>query len=255
MNAFYEQLDETRYRATEHTAGPWSDKAQHLGPVSALLARELERCRPRQETLIRRVTIDVLGPVPVDELEVSSEVVRPGRSVELVSAQLSAAGRVAATARAWRMVHASNESVAGGDAAPLDDPTTWSELPVLEGWNSGYAAALDWRMAEGFEPGRAQVWARPRIPLVEGEEPTALQRLFTVADSASGVSSRLSLREWMFINTDLTVHLHRQPAGEWVGMDAETVIGPDGAGAATSVLHDSTGAVGRSAQSLLVTAR
>ena len=66
MDAFYEQLDEGRFRATPHTAGPWSDKAQHLGPVSALLARELERCQPREDAVIRRVSVDALGPVPVD---------------------------------------------------------------------------------------------------------------------------------------------------------------------------------------------
>lgn len=255
MDAFYEQLDEGRFRATPHTAGPWSDKAQHLGPVSALLARELERCEPRGDTAVRRVSVDVLGPVPVDELEITSEVLRPGRSVELVSAQLSAGGRVAATARAWRMVRGDTAQQAGGAADPLDDPASWPELPVLNGWNSGYAAAVEWRMAEGLPLGRARVWARPRVPLLNGEEPSGLQRTLTVADSASGVSSRLDLQEWMFINTDLTVHLHREPAGDWVGMDAESVVGADGAGTATSVLHDASGAVGRSEQALLVTPR
>jgi hypothetical protein len=59
----------------------------------------------------------------------------------------------------------------------------------------------------------------------------------------------------MFINTDLTVHLHREPAGEWIGMDAGTTIGPDGAGTATSVLHDGSGPVGRGEQALLITSR
>lgn len=255
MDTFYEQLDETRFRATPHTAGPWSEKSQHLGPVSALLARELENCRPREDTAIRRISIDVLGPVPVDELEVTSEVVRPGRSVELVSASISADGRVAATARAWRMVRGDTDTQAGGGSEPLPDSAGWSEQSVLDGWNTGYAAALEWRIAEGFAPGRAQVWARPLIPLLATEEPSGLQRTLTVADSASGASNRLSPREWIFINTDLTVHLHRDPVGEWVGMDAETVIGPTGAGTATSVLHDGSGPVGRSEQALLITPR
>jgi hypothetical protein len=255
VDSFYEQLGEGRYRATPHTAGPWSDKAQHLGPVSALLARELERCRPREDAAIRRISVDVLGPVPVDELEVTSQVLRPGRSVELVSAELSAGGRTAATARAWRMVRGDTGPQAGGGPDPLPDPGSWSELSVLDGWNTGYAAAVEWRFAEGTGPGRAQVRARARIPLLPDEEPSGLQRVLTIADSASGVSSRLDVREWMFINTDLTVHLHREPAGEWIGMDAGTTIGPDGAGTATSVLHDGSGPVGRGEQALLITSR
>ena len=255
MDSFYEQLDEGRFRATPRTAGPWSDKAQHLGPVSALLARELERCQPREDLAIRRVAVDVLGPVPVDELEVTAQVLRPGRSVELVAAELSAGGRAAATARAWRMVRGDTGPQAGGGPAPLADPGSWPELPVLDGWSTGYAAAVEWRFAEGTEPGRAQVWARARIPLLPDEEPSGLQRVLTIADSASGVSSRLDMREWMFINTDLTIHLHREPAGEWVGMDASTAIGPDGAGTGTSALHDASGPVGRGEQALLVTPR
>jgi hypothetical protein len=69
------------------------------------------------------------------------------------------------------------------------------------------------------------------------------------------VSSRLDIDRWLFINTDLTLHLHRQPTGEWFALDAETVIGPTGAGSTGSVLHDVTGPVGRGAQSLLVRPR
>ncbi len=56
----------------------------------------------------------------------------------------------------------------------------------------------------------------------------------------------------MFPNVDLTVHLHRQPAGPWVGLDTSVVFGPDGCGLTTTVLHDRTGAVGRAEQLLTV---
>jgi Thioesterase-like superfamily len=87
---------------------------------------------------------------------------------------------------------------------------------------------------------------------VDGEEPTGLQRLLTVADSGNGVSGRLDPREWLFINPELTVHLHREPGGEWIGLDANTVIGPAGVGTAFSVLHDCSGPVGRGAQALMI---
>ncbi|MGM1059166.1 hypothetical protein [Saccharothrix sp. Mg75] len=116
--------------------------------------------------------------------------------------------------------------------------------------------AVEWRSVGGaFGPGDAVVWARPRVPVVAGEEPTALQRLFAIADSAGGVSSRLDVAKWYSINTDLTVHPHREPVGEWFALDARTVIGPAGVGVATSELHDESGPVGRGAQSLFVRER
>lgn len=256
-DVFYERLGDERYRATEHTVGPWSDKAQHLGPVSALLVRSLERCEQKETTAIRRVTVDVLGPVPVDEVEVHTEVLRPGRSVELVAAELSAGGRVAATARAWRMVRADTTTIAADDAERLARPDAWAPMPIPDGWTGGYAEALEWRIADETMPGtgHVQVWARPKMPLLADEETTALQRLFAVADCSSGISSRLDFREWAFANTDLTVHLHREPVGEWIGLDARTALGPDGAGLAHSALHDVTGPVGRSTQSLLLARR
>lgn len=93
------------------------------------------------------------------------------------------------------------------------------------------------------------------MPLVAGEEPSSLQRLLAIADSASGVSSSISMAEWSFANTDLTVHVHREPAGEWIGMDAESAVGTDGAGVASSVLRDVRGPVGRGAQSLFISPR
>ncbi|RCW40454.1 thioesterase superfamily protein [Halopolyspora algeriensis] len=257
VRVFYESLGEGRYHATEHTVGPWSDKAQHLGPVSALLVRELERFRPRQDMAIRRVGVDVLGPVPVGELDIHTEMTRPGRSVELVSATLSAEGRPAATARAWRMVRGDTTSIAAEDTEPFDSPESWAPMPTPDGWTGGYASALEWRIADEsmLGTGHARVWARPKMPLLGGEEPTALQRLFAVADCSSGVSSRLRFREWTFANTDLTVHLSREPRGEWIGLDARMDSGPDGAGLAHSTLHDTAGPVGRSAQSLLLAPR
>ncbi len=96
------------------------------------------------------------------------------------------------------------------------------------------------------------MWARQGVALVAGERPTGLQRLFVVADSGNGVSSVLDPLEWLFVNSELTVHLYREPAGEWIGLDAATAIGPDGVGTAFSVLHDGEGPVGRGAQALLV---
>nr|WP_176946582.1 thioesterase family protein [Lentzea fradiae] len=253
MTAFYLPLSESSFRSTEHTVGPWGPGSQHLGPPSALLVRSLLALRPT----LSRVTFEVLGPVPVADLAVSTSVERPGRSVELLSASLSHEGRVALTARAWHVVGSDTTAVAGGSGTPMAPPESAVPMEVPDHWGGGYLAAVEWLSLSGgiFTPGDAKVWARPRVAVVEGSTPSPLETLFAVVDSASGVSSRVDIRKWYAINTDLTVHLHRQPVGEWIGLDASTTIGPDGVGLATSVVHDVEGPVGTTAQALFVRER
>ncbi|MFI6094187.1 thioesterase family protein [Lentzea sp. NPDC051213] len=254
MTAFYLPLGNDTFRSTEHTVGPWGPDSQHLGPPSALLVRALLALgRPT----LSRVTFEVLGPVPIADLTVSTSVDRPGRSVELLSASLSFEGRAVLTARAWHIVGSDTTAVAGGTGGALAPPSSAVPMEIPEFWGGGYLAAVEWLSVSGgiFTPGDAQVWARPRVAVVEGSVATPLERLFAVVDSASGVSSRVDIRKWFAINTDLTVHLHRQPVGEWVGMDARTTIGPDGSGLASSTVHDVEGPVGSSAQALFVRER
>jgi acyl-Coa thioesterase superfamily protein len=76
-----------------------------------------------------------------------------------------------------------------------------------------------------------------------------------VADVGNGVSATLDYRRFLFINVDLTVHLERMPAGEWICVDAVTLPQPNGVGTAESVLSDREGRIGRAVQTLLVSGR
>ena len=254
--AFYEDLGGGRFASTVHTTGPWDARFQHAGPPSALLGRAIERCEPRADLMVARMTVEILGAIPVGELAVSAAVVRPGRSVELVEAALSHEGRDVARASAWRIRRNEGAVVPSRArvAPPLPDTTDTSEIP---GWVSGYLQAMEWRWAVGhlIDPGPAIGWARMREPLVEGEVPSPLTRVLVLADSGNGASSELDIRDWQFINPELTVHLHREPVGEWVCLDATTTISAGGVGLATSLLSDLDGPIGVGAQSLLVSLR
>ena len=116
---------------------------------------------------------------------------------------------------------------------------------------------MEYRFVRGGfrELGPATVWMRMRQPLVEGEEPTPLQRVLAAADSGNGVSATLDSPRYLFINVDLSVHLHRLPAGEWVCLDAITAPEPTGIGLADTALHDERGPIGRALQTLLVRER
>jgi Thioesterase-like superfamily len=254
--SFYIPLEDGRWRATVHTTGPWDPRAQHGGPPSALLGRAIQRCAPRDDMFIARFTCEILGAIPVGELELRARVVRPGRSVELVEAVAHAGGRDVASARAWRVLRADSPLVAGRAGAPPERPDGSIERPPL-GWVDGYLSAMEWRLVRGDfgSSGPATVWARMRYPLVPGEEPSPLERVLAVADSGNGLSSELDIGQWQFINPELTVHLHRDAVGEWICADAFTTISPGGAGLARSELADQQGPIGAGAQSLLITRR
>jgi hypothetical protein len=257
--AFYRPLDSDagRFAATRHTAGPWTPDAQHLGPPSALLVRALEGIPADRTTMLARVTVEILGPVPLSELTVTARMSRPGRSVEFLEAELSADGRIAARASAWRIATSDSSAVSAGQAPRLPSVADAPTFGRPEGWGHGYLDAMEWRSIKGGldTAGPACAWVRQRVPLVDGEHPSPLQRLFTVADSGNGLSNRLDPRAWWFINTELTVHVQREPVGEWIGLDAHTVIGDNGVGTATSTLHDERGHVAFGAQALMIRPR
>jgi hypothetical protein len=94
-----------------------------------------------------------------------------------------------------------------------------------------------------------------RVPLVAGETPSPLQRLAAAGDFGNGISATLSWDGFVFINADLTLYVEREPVGEWICLDSQTIIAPEGIGAAESVLYDQRGRVGRASQALLVASR
>jgi hypothetical protein len=252
--AFFEPLGDGRYRATERTSGPWDPRHQHAGPPSALLTGLLERTSPREDMVLARVTVEILGAVPITEVEVSTSVERPGRSVELLAGELRAGDRTVLRARAWRVL---GSPVGTEPDPPVALPEAADPPPPELGETFGYAHAVEWRWASGgwTDQGPATVWTRMRVPVVAGETPTPRQRVMVVADSGNGASNVLDWGRFMFINTELTVHFLREPAGEWVLLDARTQIAQGGAGLATSVLSDRSGPVARGAQALLVVPR
>jgi hypothetical protein len=254
--AFFLPQGDDRWLATVHTTGPWDVRFQHGGPPAALLGRAIERCEPRDDLLVARTAVEILGPVPVGEVSVRARMLRPGRSVELVEAVLSADGRDAVRAAAWRIRRTDAGDVPPPQPSPPAIPAAAFAMPDA-GWVDGYLSAVEWRFAAGRfdQPGPATVWSRLRHPLVPDEELSPLQRVLAVADSGNGLSSELDLRTWHFINPELTVHLHREARGEWVCVDARTTISTGGAGLATTVLSDADGPVGVGAQSLLVAPR
>lgn len=240
---------------TGHARGPWDPGMQHGGAPSALIVRAIEALAPEMQ--LPRLTVDFLGAVPLAPLRVEAEIWRPGRRMQLARATVTLEdGREACRAGAVLLQRQELDDLpAEAEAPAVDVAPEDAAVDVWEGDGEGFhRTAMEARFAHGsWRRGPAVVWFRLALPVVDGEEPSPAMRAVAAADFGNGVSRVLSFDgSWLFINTDLTVTLHRQPRGEWVALDARTVVQPGGVGLAASTLHDREGPVGTGQQTLYV---
>lgn len=209
--AFYEKAGDGSL-ATELTRGPWDPGAQHAGPPSALLGRAIERVGGGDGFQVGRVTFEILKSVPIGAVRVEAEVVRPGRSVRMVEASLYGEEGELMRARAWLL--RTTEIEIPDDVLTTPEPPPGPDQGDRPGFfdtgqSVGYHTAMEWRSVGGgfLEPGPATVWMRMGCRLVDGEEPTPLQRTLVAADVGNGISAVLDWSRFVFINVDLSVHL------------------------------------------------
>lgn len=250
------------FMPTAHASGPWDPQALHGGAAAALITGALERVEPGSELPIARLSFELLRPVPYQPLTLATRVIREGRRVQELACEMHAGDRLICRAGALRV-----QPIAADVPAPPPPPGD-RDMPGPQAGaavrfaldnpdrDSFAASAMEMRWLDDHRaPGPGRVWMRLRHPVVPGEQPSPLARLAASADFGNGVGHALPFDEFLFINADLSVHLHRLPRGEWIGLDARTVLTPGGTGLAESVLHDTEGPVGRAFQSLVVSRR
>ncbi|HVX08744.1 thioesterase family protein [Humibacter sp.] len=257
MAAYFERLDDTRFRATAAVGGAWDPDEQHIAPALGLLTHVIERtfaARLADGLQLGRLSFDILGTMPIDVVEVETRMLRPGRTVELVEASMSHGGRAAVTLRAWLMARHDTQALAGDAFEPMagvDEVEDWSGF---DAWPGEFVRTVDVR-GRRLGQGRAQVWLRPRVALLETEDVSPTGRLLSILDIANGITPRFAPQAVLFPNIDLTAHLFAQPHGEWLGFDTIVAYGSTGLGATHTVLHDENGVIGTSVQGLTVRER
>jgi hypothetical protein len=256
------------FMPTEQASGPWDPRALHGGAPAALMTAAFERVEPGSELPIARLGFELLRPIPFAPLSITTRIVRPGRRVQELAGELRQGDELIARASALR-VQRIPVGLPGALAAPSDaDGSGEGRMPGPEAGEqvrfalddsdrvSFASSAMEMRWLDPpFELGPARVWMRLRHPLLPEEPLTPLMRLSATADFGNGVSAALPFERFLFINADLTIHLQRAPLGEWIGLDARTLLHSGGTGLAESVLHDVHGPVGRAFQTLVVQPR
>lgn len=254
---FFKRLDTDLFEAMPWTRGPWSPKHQHAGPPSALVAGRLAEMLDPSLRVVR-VAIEVTRPVPIGKLRLERAFRREGRSVQAMTGRLfDEDGKLVLAADALAI--AETDLQVDTSRPPMNEPTPSESKPIefpFHDSTPSYTAAMELRFGRGeFGKGDVMAWMRMRVALLEGMEPSPLERVLVAADSGNGVSQRLNLMKYTFMNPDLTVTLQRPCEGEWVGMAARTDLDERGTGVADTRLYDAGGPIGRGIQTLLIRER
>ncbi|MEV5650480.1 thioesterase family protein [Nocardia sp. NPDC052254] len=252
-SSYFVRVDEHAFEPTVHVGGAWSADEQHFSPLGGLIVHEIERSRTGRPPMIAgRICFDILGRIAFDRFEIHVETIRPGRTIELVQANVVIGGRAVVTARVWYLTVQDTGTVAGNSFRSTAAPGTLQPWPLTSVWPGGYIASLETRPVGTPTPGRTTAWVRSPIDLVADEQAGATASFVALVDTANGIAVRQPPTEWMFPNLDLTIHLFREPTGRWTGLDTSVAFGATGQGLTSTVLHDVDGPVGRAEQILTV---
>ncbi|MBA2346899.1 MAG: thioesterase family protein [Solirubrobacterales bacterium] len=249
------------YVPSEDAVGPWDPGQLHGGPACGLLATELQALAPEHQ--LARCTFEFLGPVPLAPLELAARLIKPGRRFQLAEAELTVDGRRVLLARAGFLRRSDPMELppaarpasglpCRGPEASAPEPGAWEVSP---GQRAFHITGMELRSPPEQRQGRTRVWFRLAGELVAGTATAAITRAVAAADFANGISVVVSFATHVFVNTDLTVALLRDPVGPWVLLDAETRIDPAGIGRAAATLYDELGPIGTAQQTLFVQER
>ena len=228
-----------------------------------LLARAAERHPSERPMQVARLTVDLMRAAPMEPVTTECRTYRQSRSLDIVEASLLCKGKEFARASAMRFVinPVRVPEDFRGEAPrlmpPASDEAQMNALGVED--REAFHHALDIRPTPGFA--LPVVWLRLRLPLVDGEEPSPLVRVATAADFTYSMPTMRKImndpegfdhQDFVSINPDTSLNLHRPMVGEWVGLDCRVFYSEQGAGSASAQIHDESGVIGHASQSLLV---
>lgn len=260
MNSYYQLLKTStadnitvsHFQPTMHAQGAWNDNEQHMAPATGIIAAELVRFMPREDMVWARISLDILGLIPLAPFSITTRIIRGGRTIELIESQLQSADKTAIIARAWRMQRLDSSSIgAQEDCDTLPKPQDCPEWHGIKSWQGGFIKTIQARSVDEPRLGRTVAWLNNDLDMIEGEPTCDLVHLLGMVDTANGVASRQHLPvDWAFPNLDLQIHFYRMPVGRWLGLAAQQQYGSNGVGLTSAILHDEQGAFGRSEQIL-----
>ena len=243
-------------RPTAFCRGPWDPDSCHAGPPTGALARAAEQALPDLQLV--RLTTEIMRPIPMAGFTVTAEVTKPGRTVATCAIELRdlngiliAVGHSAhlASRRPEPTIPTTPTSTASlNESTPgpfVFETARHGSLGFIDGVETRYPAG------ENNAVGPTSIWLRT-VPIFTNASSSGFQRICPLADCGNAISRNGEPQEFGFLNTDLSIHLHREPCGEWFRSEAVSHWNADGIGMSDALLFDEDGPVGRAVQSLVI---
>ncbi len=259
MSAYYQLLNRAtvnnvttaHYRSTIHAQGAWNPHEQHMAPASGIIAAELEQFLPRSDLRIGRISFDIFGLIAFGDFSITTQIIRTGKTIELIEAEMRANGKTCIVARAWRMCIQDTSQIIGIEDQSVHHPESYDAWNGMQRWSGGFIQSISARKDRSNRAGKGLVWLNNDLEMIEGQIKSDFVHLIGMVDTANGTVPRQEGEfSWGFPNLDLQIHLYRFPTGKWLGLETVQQYGADGIGLTSSVLHDVQGPFGRSEQIL-----
>ena len=237
--------DADLFRATKHAGGPWAPDMLQGSATTALMTREIERLSNESGFAVRRLSFDLWRPAGLRAFATKADMLRDGRKAKTVQVRLMDGEIEIGRCSALLTVQSDESPVDPFAHRTIVDTPPEAGMPppaFAQKW-SRYFQNVSVRLIEGAleKPGPAAAWMRLDAPLVEGQRNTPLLQAVQAADFSSGVAQIVDLREWTFINPDISLYFFRAPEDEWILIRAATRVGANGAGLTTATLSDRKG--------------
>jgi hypothetical protein len=249
------QIEGTHYVPTAAARGPWNPNSLHGRVIAGLLGAEIERLHGSPEFIPARLTVDMYRLPDLSPVEVTTRVVRAGNRIKVIDAEFISGGVSAGRATCQLLKRTENP---GGN---VWKPPAWSVpapgdiAPPTDG-RAGMGGMWATRRIEGDfgTVGRKRIWMSEVRELVAGRALTPFVRVAVSADFASPFANAGDAG-LEFINSDVTVYLHREPATEWIGYEVVNHGATDGVAIAECFLYDERGPIGSAACAALAQRR
>jgi hypothetical protein len=224
--------------------GPWDPNSLHGRLIVGLLGAEIERQYRTPDYMPARLSVDMYKLPDLSPVEVVTRVVKDGYRIKVIDAEFISNGQSAGRATCQLLRRTENPPGVVWKREPWDAPPPLEVPPPAERPLGGM-----WAMrpigGEAFPRGKGprKTWMSEVRDLVEGEPWTPFARVAVAADFASPFT-HAGDQGLAYINTDVTVYLHRDPISEWIGFESFSHGATDGVAVGDCLLHDEAGHIG-----------
>ena len=257
--AYFEHIKDGHFCANAPARGPWSMDHCHAGPVAGLIARALERALPGK--VLTRMTLDLVRPIPMAGFQITTDVDRDGRTLGQARVKLvDTDGNTCVTGSSMHLVRADFISMPTAVVKPLKRAyAAAGPTPLARGKHGepSFSDFIEVAYPDGVpdkpanSTGPTKLWMKTPSLLADETLSTA-QRLCPLADCGNGISRNAGFYDITFMNTDLTIHFHRETDADWFLSDCISHWQRTGIGLAQAVLSDDDGPVATALQTILL---